>query len=91
MKRAGKRPRSSGFSRWLMIPFGLLIALLGILTFWLPLPIGVPLMLLGTVILLRHSRVARRLAAAAGRRYPAAKRLLRWRRPVRRPVDAESD
>ena len=80
-----------GLSRWLMIPLGLLFVLLGVVTFWLPLPIGLPLMLLGALILLRHSRHARRLAASTGRRYPAFRQLLRRRRPARRPLDAEAD
>jgi hypothetical protein len=91
MTDEGRGVARSGISRWLMIALGLVVVLLGLLTFWLPLPVGLPLMLLGTPILLRHSRLARRLAASMGRRHPALKRLLRRRRPARRPLDAEGD
>ena len=60
-----------------MVPVGLLLAVIGVLTFWLPLPIGLPLFLLGGVILLRHSAYARLALAAASRRYPPIRRGLK--------------
>ena len=60
-----------------MVPVGILLAVIGVLTFWLPLPIGLPLFLLGGVILLRHSAHARQAMAAASRRYPLIRRGLK--------------
>lgn len=71
------KQRPGRLARWIMVPVGLLLAVIGVLTFWLPLPIGLPLFLLGGVILLRHSAYARLALAAASRRYPPIRRGLK--------------
>jgi len=59
-----------------MISVGLLVLLLGILTFPLPLPIGMPLALMGIALLVRYSSDARRVLVNLMRRYPPLRRLL---------------
>jgi type IV secretory pathway TrbD component len=61
--------------RWLMVGTGLLIVLLGFVTFWLPIPIGLPLLLVGTALMLRFSSSARRLLVALMRRHPRLREL----------------
>ena len=46
--------------KWTMIAIGVLVVLLGLVTFWLPLPIGLPLLLIGIPLLIRYSPHARR-------------------------------
>lgn len=73
--------------RWLMIPLGLVIVVLGFLTFWLPIPIGLPLLLAGVALLVRFSSDARRILVYLMRRYPPLRRLMqriRGRRRARR-------
>ena len=73
-----------------MIPVGLLLAVIGVLTFWLPLPIGLPLFLLGGLILVKHSAYARQAVTAASRRYPAIRRGLRRLRRLQNGAGRET-
>lgn len=77
LKSGNDKQSASRLIRWIMVPVGLLLAIIGVLTFWLPLPIGLPLFVLGGVILVRHSAYARQAVAAASRRYPAIRRGLK--------------
>lgn len=47
------------FQRTTLILLGLLLFVIGLITFPLPLPIGLPLLVISTVILLRNSSYAR--------------------------------
>lgn len=61
--------------RALMTGVGLLIVLIGFLTFWLPIPIGLPLLAAGIALLVRFSASARRTLVNLMRRYPRLREL----------------
>jgi len=64
-------------TRWLLISFGGICTLSGMITFWLPIPIGLPLMLLGVPILIRSSPRSRKWILRLLRRYPWLHKKLR--------------
>jgi len=47
------------FRKTILISIGVLIFIMGLITFLLPLPLGLPLLAISAVILLRHSSWAR--------------------------------
>jgi len=49
------------FLRWIAIPFGLLLFIIGTITFPLPLPIGLPLMIIGVAVACANPLILKRL------------------------------
>jgi hypothetical protein len=66
LSRRGFVPRR--FAKPFMILAGVAVLPLGVLTLPLPIPIGLPLLVLGSLILVRHSRLARLHFLKASRR-----------------------
>ena len=62
--------------KWLMILVGILLVIIGLLTFPLPLPIGLPIFLFGVVLLLRYSSDAKRILVRLRKRHPPLRNLL---------------
>lgn len=77
--------------KWLMILSGLIMLLLGVITFWLPIPIGLPLVVLGLFLLIRHSLTARRILGRLMRRYPRLRKLLAKRKALVRKRSVAGD
>ena len=63
-------------TKWLMIFVGILLLIVGLLTFPLPLPIGLPIFLVGIALLLRYSSDAKRLLLRLSKRHPRMRNLL---------------
>jgi len=63
-------------TKWLMICLGILLLIIGLLTFPLPLPIGLPILLVGITLLLRYSSEAKRLLLRLSKRHPPLRGLL---------------
>ena len=64
-----------------MIFIGILLLIIGLLTFPLPLPIGLPIFLVGVVLLLRYSSDAKRILLRLSKRHPPLRNLLNRLRP----------
>jgi hypothetical protein len=69
--------------KWLMIFVGMLLLIIGLLTFPLPLPIGLPIFLVGIALLMRYSSDAKRRLLRLCKRYPLLRVLLNRFRPRR--------
>jgi len=63
-------------TKWLMILVGILLLIIGLLTFPLPLPIGLPILLVGIALLLRYSSDAKRFLLRLSKRHPRLRELL---------------
>jgi hypothetical protein len=68
--------------KWLMILIGMLLLIIGLITFPLPIPIGLPILLLGLVMVIRHSSDAKRYLIRLSKRFPKLQRFMHRRKKV---------